>query len=740
MPTSSRFRLLPRGVSRCGSWRVSAVAAAVGLRFSSSAQYALGSAGQYSAASKVWCVRFLENAAPTANATTAIAGQGDYGATGFVLGSKSYAGQPTGRGNIDVFGGGAFAKANSGQDNVGTPTDTQLARKQLRTAHIFLDGGRIHFLLDGEEQSIGGVTAVTDLGSAAALAINRRSSSVANQYGDVSVVEIQSTDAALSRREMRIHSRARPGTAMRGTVLHHFMAQDLGSPGTSPAGPWVSRINGAHTLTLTGSPSLVSIPLPKAFGIQAEIRGDSIAAGRDGAGTLNEGWRRAFQLKMNTVRTCMLNGFSAFSNVATPLDFDSRHTAAGNRGLGQTPGGGATDLSLIQNDVGESRWLYVHRRGWTVCAFGVNDVNRRIVELSQTPAQCVASMTTDWDTWILRVRHARSGPIIICGTLREADASSTANERTAIDLWNAGLPALVATWHAKYGDIYFFDAHGTFVNTYGATYYNDTTNVLLPDGTHLRPAANTVYGEALAGVCLSVPDPLDDPYEIFGADALTGWWDHLSDGQTGASWANRVSSSATALTQANPTFQPAAGTPINGRSTLQSDGVDDFMDDAAISVLLTATAYGIWTIARPLGTLLAQTPINADTDLFVTDVGGYIAQGMATDPRGVSFSVLYERTSSPGTMVSGTVYQVRSRVEAGTLYFRLRDATGTLGEGTAAVGAIGAMGGGLRLARTYTVNNFFTQVDFGAVITTKRAPTADEQAAMDTWIFALWGV
>jgi len=227
-----------------------------------------------------------------------------------------------------------------------------------------------------------------------------------------------------------------------------------------------------------------------------------------------------------------------------------------------------------------------------------------------------------------------------------------------------------------------------------------------------------------------------DPASILGVNA-TGIWDDRSATFTGATWTNQAG--GTHFTQGTGANQPPSGTAINGRPTIQPDGVADFMDAGAISGLLSASAFCVWAVVRPLGTLSAGPPTVTSAPLFVTDNAGYIALTCATDPRGICFDTAYRTTTATGTMVSGTVYQVRLRLDSGTLYYRLRNSGGVVGsEGSIACGNVGVMTGLLRLGRSYLSN--YQQADIAAIYTANVAPNAGNLSAMDLWTFRRWGV
>lgn len=185
-----------------------------------------------------------------------------------------------------------------------------------------------------------------------------------------------------------------------------------------------------------------------------------------------------------------------YTPVTTNLtpDFSTNHTGVSGMGLGATPAGGTTRLSTVATD----RGIGIGPAGITILSFGRNDIYRRCraAELNQSPATAVAAMETDWTNEIAGLRVARTGPIVVTTTLRAATSVTEANERTAIDLWNAALPGLVSTWNSTYGNVILCDYTTAATPNQAAA---DSAAVLY-DGTHPTAATYTVMAGVIAGV------------------------------------------------------------------------------------------------------------------------------------------------------------------------------------------------------------------------------------------------
>lgn len=163
------------------------------------------------------------------------------------------------------------------------------------------------------------------------------------------------------------------------------------------------------------------------------------------------------------------------------------------------------------------------------------------------------------------------------------------------------------------------------------------------------------------------------------------------------------------------------------------------MAAAAISAMLSDTALLLLCVARPQGVLIAGPPVAISTPSFVADSAGYICMSCASDPRGVAFDVGTRITTSPGVMVSGTVYQLRLILGGGVLRYRLRTAAGVVGEGTkSGVAALGSMAGLLRFGRAYFAGT--QSADFAAIVSARFEPSAAQLAELDRWTFKRWGV
>jgi lysophospholipase L1-like esterase len=222
--------------------------------------------------------------------------------------------------------------------------------------------------------------------------------------------------------------------------------------------------------------------------------GDSITLGRASGPVDGKGWRREVLQLLNGSRHATMSGqFTPATTNLTP-DFSTNHTGVSGMGLGATPAAGTTRLSTVATD----RDLSIGPAGITILSFGRNDIFRRCraAELNQTPAAAVSAMQTDWTNEIAGLRVTRTGPIVVTTTLRCATSATEANERTAIDLWNAALPGYVSAWNSTYGNVFLCDYTTAATPNQAAA---DSAAVLY-DGTHPTAATYTVMAGVIAGV------------------------------------------------------------------------------------------------------------------------------------------------------------------------------------------------------------------------------------------------
>jgi lysophospholipase L1-like esterase len=455
-----------------------------GIEFTSDAQSILGGAGSWNSTILSVMVRWVPLTRP-ANSTLSIAMVGDFAAnfnlitysnTGFTYAPET------------AFNG-AYASAPGA--GIGNGCDvTQAGRLGLMRTDVvrLVSGTAIQHWRDGRQVGRQGTSAATTLGSTNALAINRRVSSATLGYGNFALVEIRATTAALTDAQIAQWSASPVGTSSpAGGETNVLVASDFNGSTIPP------RVGGG-TYTAAGSPVLKRYRRAPAGLGSIECMGDSITLGRASGPVDGNGWRREVLQLLNGSRHATMSGqFTPATTNLTP-DFSTNHTGVSGMGLGATPAAGTTRLSTVATD----RDLSIGPAGITILSFGRNDIFRRCraAELNQTPAAAVSAMQTDWTNEIAGLRVTRTGPIVVTTTLRCATSATEANERTAIDLWNAALPGYVSAWNSTYGNVFLCDYTTAATPNQAAA---DSAAVLY-DGTHPTAATYTVMAGVIAGV------------------------------------------------------------------------------------------------------------------------------------------------------------------------------------------------------------------------------------------------
>lgn len=457
---------------------------AIAVVLSSGAQYILGGAGSWNSAILGVLVRWVPIAKP-ASATLSIAMTGDFAAD-FNLIVASW-GSPAVTGYTSAFNGAYSSAAAEACDVLQTGALGRVHSDYVR----LVPGTRIELWRDGYRMSAGpGTSAAVDMGSTNALAINRRVSAATLGFGAMGFVEIRATTSALSDSQIKAACLAPVGTALPSGETNAIVGADM-------VGSTIAPRVGGGTYTVTGSPALGAYPMARRALGSVEIMGDSIGAGRDVTTGQGAGFRRQMVQTVNAGgRHCSTVG--RFTNtVAFTQDFSPLHTSVGGMGLGATPAAGTTRLSTVATD----RTIGCPPDGVTVLEFGANDVFRRIRELAESEATCLANMTADWNAEIAGLRVARTGPIVVTSMLRAATSVTTAPQRSMIDAWNAALPALVAGWNTTHGSVYYADITTAATPTQAAA---DDVGVLY-DGTHPTPTTYAAIGVALGNALLGLP-------------------------------------------------------------------------------------------------------------------------------------------------------------------------------------------------------------------------------------------
>jgi hypothetical protein len=462
-------------------------------------QYVLGGAGQWNTAILTVLVRWRPIALGP-NATRCGAGTNGVASPGWLLLNESYGGQPGAAQGRQVGWAGNNYSSNSTQNLDLRTSDT--TDRMVSDVFRCEAGVALHHYRDKWEYGRGGAIAIASFATTNALGINTRSTAAGTlQYGTMGIVEIQATTVALSDAEIEELCESPVGTPIAaGGVVRWLVASDLGDAGDVAPANWVDRI-GAVSYPITGGPIVLGeAPYPRKNGLPCfELFADSIGAGRNASGLLGAGWRRTALKTVSEVRSISHTGQNSFTDPTTPLDFDARHTAVGGQALGVVVGATPARLPLLQTTDFSNQYSTA-ATGMVGLAYGANDLPQRINVLGQSVAGAVAAFLSDVESAIIAIRAARTGPILIQNILRQATGVSTANVRTAIDLVNAQLPAMVVTWDGVYGDVHLVDACSVATPSQAAA---DNTAVLY-DGTHPTPATYILIGEAWADVELAL--------------------------------------------------------------------------------------------------------------------------------------------------------------------------------------------------------------------------------------------
>lgn len=480
---------MSRGIAG-GLSRVTGLRSAVGetrvtgLEFVSGSQYVLGGAGSWNGTILSVMVRWVPITRP-ANSTLSIAMVGDFAANFNLI---AYANTGFTYAPETAFNGAYASAPGSG---IGFGCDvTQAGRLGLMRTDVvrLVSGSSIQHWRDGRQVGRQGTSAATTLGSNNALAINRRVSSATLGYGNFALVEIRATTAALTDAQITAWTNSPVGTVCpAGGETNVLVASDFNGSTIPPR-------TGGGTYTATGSPVLKTYRRALTGLGSIECMGDSITLGRASGPVEGNGWRREVLQLLNASRHATMSGqFTPATTHLTP-DFSTNHTGVSGMGLGATPAAGTTRLSTVATD----RSIGIGPAGITILSFGRNDIYRRCraAELNQSPAAAIAAMTTDWNDQIAGLRVTRTGPIVVTTTLRCATSATEANERTAIDDWNAALPGLVSSWNSTYGSVYLCDYTTSATPNQAAA---DNVAVLY-DGTHPTAATYTTMAGVIAGV------------------------------------------------------------------------------------------------------------------------------------------------------------------------------------------------------------------------------------------------
>lgn len=478
----------------------------VGIELTSTAMYIAGGASQFNSAIKhmrAW----LSLDAKRASATVNICGTNNFGAVGIGLIGETQGGV-TSPDRCRVIGYHDSKYTSTSTLHYHVPSDEEFGWLQVHDVWLDTSTGRIYHAINGGVMGPGFATTSTTCATTNQLAINGRPSAPSTLgYGAMTIVGVQFSTTEPSASTIANAWSASPEDALSGCV-RHFCASDLGSAGDSAGSSWVDRIGGSVTLTITGSPVLVSRSATKRpVGVIIPF-GDSIAAGRRNASAPYDsdgGWRQSALAACNSAgRFATFIGQNVSSDMldvstASPKTFDRHHQAVAGQGLGVIVGATAAALTGMASNLS----TYSHATNGVVVAYGINDLSQRIVTDGETATDAVTHLQADVDTACSTIRGAGwTGPIWIQNILKAGTGGSgiTATVQTAIDSYNSGFAAMVATLNGTYGSVYSIDAMTAVTPT--QTEADDAA--VLYDKIHETDAAKATHGAATGAALLAV--------------------------------------------------------------------------------------------------------------------------------------------------------------------------------------------------------------------------------------------
>lgn len=455
-----------------------------GLRFDAG-QYAFGTAGQYANP----YVRMRVAWAPLTqalNSFTCIAGTNGGAGLGIVLSTSNPGGYP--QGSIKGFDAVApYSTPAAFPEHIMLPGE--LGRYIVDD--LWLSGGLLYHARMGRLVRPPVADALASWTSGNAFAVNCRPTVPGTlQYGSLIIFDIQYCTVAPTLAEVRADALKRPGVAVAG-ALNHWVGEDV----TSGLGNWVDRVSG-RVLALTGVPS-VRAQVPASYKSVGAISlfSDSEAV-RESPGVSGNSWKRLHQ-------EAIVGGGAAYTGLgkfaaggASTLDYDNRCSATSSQALGLANGATPSALSTLGADLP----LYVTADGSFILSYGANDCFVRIVTNGEAPATAAAAYLADLDTALTLIgAYMEAGrPILITNIMRESTGTTSANQRSFIDLVNAALPAWIATRRVTYPGLRLADVCAAVTPTQAAA---DNVAVLY-DGLHLAAAVRAAYAQAVAAQLL----------------------------------------------------------------------------------------------------------------------------------------------------------------------------------------------------------------------------------------------
>lgn len=225
------------------------------------------------------------------------------------------------------------------------------------------------------------------------------------------------------------------------------------------------------------------------------------------------------------------------------------------------------------------------------------------------------------------------------------------------------------------------------------------------------------------------------PSAIFGSN-LKLWLKGdagITIGTGVSTWADQ-SGNANNFTQSTGGSQPSqisAG--LHGMNTVRFNGSSQYMVGPAIGSLLSASAYGVFLVARPI--TVTGTPANSPElkPGFIADQGGYFEMVMDTTPRAQGAHYDGADKAASQTIAAATWYELFQWYDGTNINFTV-SGSGT----TQAAGSITSMTNVMQLGRTGTSN--YANVEIAEVVIANAAPTGTQLSQVQAYLYSRWGV
>lgn len=495
MITRRRERpFIRRGVSSHG-----AAKKAVGLRFATTASHAIGVGGDMNFASK-W-FRFVGAVGAPQNAFRIAAGTSTGGGVGLSFCSETLPGFASGN-LVGWFGRytTSIDSAPSANLPIHVPRSTELQRLFVKDWVLDTVNNLVIEYTNGRRVCVHrGAAAKASWATTNAMAINRSPGGVSSQYGDVTVCELQwsttgaqATDALTDAMVRAVsHDGVIGGAARRWT---------MSSP---PVGATWTDVIGGKALTITGSPSAVSLP------VDVRAIGQILFAGDSEGVRVFDGTREGDGYRRDAVIAIAAAGIAyscdGFYNAGTysQKDFDTRHLCLPGQALGVANGATASRLSTLAADL----VAYVSTDGAVALNYGTNDAFVRCGAsgMGMTATDGRDAFLTDLDSAlaIIGARMDSGRPIEVWAPPQVGDAAAgftAAYNDMLIGIGESLRSGWVTSRQATYPGLRLADVDGALTAGHGSDYRNDTG--VLVDHTHFADAVQPLVGGEIASALL----------------------------------------------------------------------------------------------------------------------------------------------------------------------------------------------------------------------------------------------